>query len=67
MTYYEAKSEPWIALDNMTGVVAAVVALADDALVAFDFLAKGVLAAGKYQAHFGWFGLCDRVQMMVFL
>ncbi len=35
----------------MAGVVAAVVTLTDDALVALDFLAEGMLAAGEYETH----------------
>lgn len=48
---HEAECEPRVRLDDATRVVAAVVALANDALVALDLLAEGVLAAGEYDAH----------------
>lgn len=35
----------------MGGIVATVMALAGDALVALDLLAEGVLTAGEYQTH----------------
>ena len=50
-THDKAESEPRIALDDVAGVVAAVVAATHDALVALDFLAEGVLAAGEDEAH----------------
>lgn len=40
-----------MALDDVAVVVSAVVALADDAFVAFDLLAEGMLATGEYQTH----------------
>jgi hypothetical protein len=40
-----------MALDDMTSVIAAVVALADDALVAFDLFPEGVLAASENETH----------------
>jgi hypothetical protein len=40
-----------VRLDDVPGPVAAVVALASDALVAFDFLAEGVLAAREDKTH----------------
>lgn len=42
-----------MALDDVAAVVAAVVAPADDALVALDLLAEGVLAAREDEAHPG--------------
>lgn len=50
-TYNEAKGKPRVRLDDLAAVVAAVVALADDALVALDFLAEGVLATGEDETH----------------
>ena len=50
-THDKAESEPRIALDDVAGVVAAVVAATHDALVALDLLAEGVLAAGEDEAH----------------
>lgn len=47
MTYDEAESEPRVALDDMSRVVTAVVALAGEALVSLDLLTEGVLAAGE--------------------
>lgn len=51
--YNEAECKPRVAFDDMTGVVTAVVALTDDALVAFDLLAEGVLAASEDETHGG--------------
>lgn len=45
---HEAKGEPRIAFDDMSGVVAAVVALTDNTLVAFYLFPEGMLAAGEY-------------------
>lgn len=42
-----------MALDDMTIVVSAVVALADGALVALDLLAESVLTARKDDTHDG--------------
>lgn len=53
-SYNEAKSEPWVAFDDLAVVVATVVALADDTLVALDLLPEGVLATGEYQTHYGF-------------
>jgi hypothetical protein len=50
-TYNEAEGEPGVGLDDGTGVVAAVVAAADEAFVAFHLLTEGVLAAGEDDAH----------------
>jgi hypothetical protein len=44
----KAECEPRVALDDMSGVVTAVVTLASDALVSFNLLAEGMFAAGKY-------------------
>lgn len=44
----KAECEPRIALDDMRGVVTAVVTLARNAFVAFDLLAESMLAAGEY-------------------
>lgn len=49
--YYEAEGEPRVTLDNMTGIVAAVVALADYALITFDLFTEGVLAARENKTH----------------
>ena len=51
MAYNEAKGEPGVGFDDGAGIVAAVVAPADEALVAFHILAEGVLAASKDDAH----------------
>lgn len=48
---HEAESEPRIALDDMAGIVSAVVALAHDTLETLDLLAEGVLTAGEYETH----------------
>jgi hypothetical protein len=50
-TYNEAKGEKGMALDDVAGHVAAVVALADHAFVALDFLAEGVLSADEEEEH----------------
>lgn len=47
-THDKAECEPRIALDDMRGVVTAVVTLARNAFVAFDLLAESMLAAGEY-------------------
>jgi len=47
-TYNKAKGKPRVTLDYMARVVAAVVALTGDALVALNFLPKCVLATGEY-------------------
>lgn len=49
--YDEAEGEPRVALDDMTGVIAAIVALADHTFVAFDLFAEGVLAASENKTH----------------
>lgn len=49
--YDEAECEPRMAFDDMTRVIAAVVALTDKALVAFNLFAEGVLAAGEDETH----------------
>lgn len=46
-----AESEPRIALGDVGGHVAAVVALAHHALIAWDFLSEGVLSAHKEEEH----------------
>ena len=51
MAYNEAKGEPGVGFDDGAGVVAAVVAPAHKALVAFHILAEGVLAASEDDAH----------------
>lgn len=57
ITYNEAECEERIALDDMAGHVAAVMALADDALIAGDLLAESVLAADEEEEHDGlWSG-----------
>lgn len=56
MTYYEAEGEPRVALDDMAGIVSAVVALAYDAFVALDLLAECVFTAGEDETHCD---LCD--------
>lgn len=40
-----------MAFDNVAIVVAAVVALANDALIALDLLPERVFATGEYQTH----------------
>lgn len=50
-THNEAKGEPRMRLGDRGRVVAAVVAAADEAVVALDFLAEGVLAAREDDAH----------------
>lgn len=50
-THDPAECEPRIALDDIGGHVAAVVALADHALVAGHLLAEGVLAAHEEEEH----------------
>jgi len=47
------KREPRMALDDVASHVAAVVALADHALVTLDGLAEGVLAAHEEEEHVG--------------
>lgn len=47
-TCNKAEGKPRISFYDVAGIVAAVVTLASDALVAFDFLSKGVLTAGEY-------------------
>lgn len=47
MTYNKAKCEKGPAFDDSSRHVATVVALADDALIALDLRAKGVLAADE--------------------
>lgn len=49
----KAKSEKGPAFDDSTRHVATVVALADDALIALDLGAKGVLAADKEEEDHG--------------
>lgn len=46
-THDETERKPRVTLDDMGGVVAAVVALAGDALVSLNLLAEGMLAAGE--------------------
>lgn len=48
-----AKGEPWVALDDVACHVAAVVTLADHALVAIDLFPEGVLAAHEEEEHGG--------------
>ena len=50
-TYNPAESKPRITLGDVGGHVAAVVALAYHALIAFDFLSEGVLSAHKEEEH----------------
>ena len=52
-TYHKAQGKPRMRLDDAAAVVAAVVAAADHALVALDFLAERVLAAREDDAHGG--------------
>lgn len=52
-TYDPAESEEGTTLEHASGHVAAVVALADDALVAREFLADGLLAADEEEEHDG--------------
>lgn len=52
-TYNEADGEERTALEDAAGHVAAVVALADDALVALELLAKRLLAADEEEEHGG--------------
>ena len=58
-TYDVAKGEERVALHDVAGHVAAVVALADDALVALDVAAESVLAAHEDEGHdglrLGWY------------
>lgn len=56
LTYNEAEGEPRVALDDLTGIVATVVALADHALIALNLLAEGVLAARENKTHGGFDG-----------
>lgn len=49
----EAEREPRVRLDHVAGVVAAVMTLADDAIVPFDSLPKRMFSAGEYQTHDG--------------
>lgn len=51
-THDEAKGEPWVGLDHLAAPVAAVVTLAGDSLIAFYFLAEGVLAACEDETHY---------------
>ena len=53
LTYNEAKGEPGVGLDDGPGVVAAVVAAADEPVVAFHVPAESVLAACKNDTHRG--------------
>lgn len=53
MTYNEADGEEGTALEDAAGHVAAVVALADDALIALELLAKRFLAADEEEEHGG--------------
>lgn len=46
-THDEAERKPRVALDDMGGIVATVMALAGDALVALDLFAEGMLAASE--------------------
>jgi hypothetical protein len=50
-TYNKAEGEPRVGFDDPAAPVTAVVALADDTLVALDFLAEGVLTASEDEAH----------------
>lgn len=50
-THDEADGEPGMALDHMAGHVAAMVALADHALIAGNLLAEGALAAEEEEEH----------------
>ena len=50
-THDEAKGKPRVLLNDVPGVVAAIIAPAHDALVALDLLAKCVLAAREDQTH----------------
>lgn len=51
----KAKGKPRVRLDDLATVVAAVVTLAGDTLVALDFLAKGMFATGEDKTHGGCF------------
>ena len=57
-TYDEAECEPRVGFDDACAVVAAVEALAYDALVALNFPPESMLAACEYQAHLGSAGDC---------
>jgi hypothetical protein len=57
-TYDEAEREPWMTLDHMSAVVAAVVAPADNPLVALHLLPKCVLAEREDKAHLDSSTLC---------
>lgn len=50
-TYDEAEGKERAALEDATGHVAAVVTLADDALVPVKFAAEGLLAACEEEEH----------------
>lgn len=52
-TYHPAEGEEGAALEHAAGHVAAVVALADDALVAGELLADGLFAAHEEEEHGG--------------
>ncbi len=58
-TYHKAKGKPRVRLDDVAAVVAAVVATADDTLIALDLLAERVLAAREDDTHGACFdGAC---------
>jgi hypothetical protein len=50
-THDEAEGEEGSSLEDAAGHVAAVVALADEALVALEFFAEGLLAADEEEEH----------------
>lgn len=59
-TYNPAEGEPRITLGDVSGHVAAVVALAHHALIALDFLSEGVLSTHKEEEHCE---ICKRTTM----
>jgi hypothetical protein len=54
ITYNKAKGEERPAFNDSAGHVATIVALADDALIALDLGAEGVLTADEEEEHHGW-------------
>jgi hypothetical protein len=50
-TYNKAECEPRMRLDDMSAVVAAIVATADDSFVTLDLLPKRVLTECEDEAH----------------
>lgn len=50
-SYNKAKGEPRMTLDDMAAVVATIMALTDDAVIALDLLAEGVFTTREYDTH----------------